>query len=129
MKTIGFGTLVLAALGCGSAVGQGMTLTRQEATVMVEPYAPNVVRVSISLLKDRTTAAPGYGMAPAPSYGMAPAPAYAVAAPGYRTVVNLYMVEGYTHKEIGEFLNISEEGSRSQLHRARILLKKMLTEN
>ena len=49
--------------------------------------------------------------------------------PGYRTVVNLYMVEGYTHKEIGEFLNISEEGSRSQLHRARILLKKMLAEN
>jgi RNA polymerase sigma factor (sigma-70 family) len=49
--------------------------------------------------------------------------------PGYRTVVNLYMVEGYTHKEIGEFLNISEEGSRSQLHRARILLKKMLSEN
>jgi RNA polymerase sigma-70 factor (ECF subfamily) len=48
---------------------------------------------------------------------------------GYRTVLNLYMVEGYTHKEIGEFLNISEEGSRSQLHRARHLLKKMLTDN
>ena len=49
--------------------------------------------------------------------------------PGYRTVVNLYMVEGYTHKEIGDFLNITEEGSRSQLHRARSLLKKMLVEN
>jgi RNA polymerase sigma-70 factor (ECF subfamily) len=46
---------------------------------------------------------------------------------GYRTVVNLYMIEGYNHKEIGEMLNISEEGSRSQLFRARILLKKMLT--
>ena len=46
---------------------------------------------------------------------------------GYRTVVNLFMVEGYNHKEIGEMLNISEEGSRSQLFRARILLKKMLT--
>ena len=45
----------------------------------------------------------------------------------YRTVVNLYMVEGYNHKEIGDMLNISEEGSRSQLFRARILLKKMLT--
>ena len=45
---------------------------------------------------------------------------------GYRTVVNLYLVEGYNHKEIGEMLNISEEGSRSQLHRARILLQKML---
>jgi RNA polymerase sigma factor (sigma-70 family) len=45
---------------------------------------------------------------------------------GYRTVVNLYMVEGYSHKEIGEMLNISEEGSRSQLFRARVLLVKML---
>lgn len=48
---------------------------------------------------------------------------------GYRTVINLYMVEGYTHKEIGELLKISEEGSRSQLHRARILLQKMLADN
>jgi len=45
---------------------------------------------------------------------------------GYRTVVNLYLIEGYNHKEIGEMLNISEEGSRSQLFRARILLQKML---
>jgi len=48
---------------------------------------------------------------------------------GYRTVINLYLVEGYSHKEIGEMLNISEEGSRSQLFRARTLLQKMLTEN
>ena len=48
---------------------------------------------------------------------------------GYRTVINLYLVEGYSHKEIGEMLNISEEGSRSQLFRARSLLQKMLTEN
>lgn len=47
---------------------------------------------------------------------------------GYRTVVNLYLVEGYNHKEIGGMLNISEEGSRSQLYRARVLLQKMLTE-
>ena len=46
---------------------------------------------------------------------------------GYRTVINLYMVEGYNHKEIGAMLNISEEGSRSQLFRARNLLQKMLT--
>jgi len=45
---------------------------------------------------------------------------------GYRTVINLYLIEGYNHKEIGEMLNISEEGSRSQLFRARILLQKML---
>jgi len=48
---------------------------------------------------------------------------------GYRTVVNLYLVEGYSHKEIGGMLNISEEGSRSQLYRARVLLQKMLAEN
>jgi RNA polymerase sigma-70 factor (ECF subfamily) len=48
--------------------------------------------------------------------------------PGYRTAVNLCLVEGYSHKEIGELLNISEEGSRSQLHRARILLQKMLAD-
>ena len=46
---------------------------------------------------------------------------------GYRTVINLYLVEGYSHKEIGEMLNISEEGSRSQLYRARTSLQKMLS--
>jgi len=48
---------------------------------------------------------------------------------GYRTVLNLYLVEGYNHKEIGDMLRISEEGSRSQLFRARVLLQKLLTEN
>jgi RNA polymerase sigma factor (sigma-70 family) len=48
---------------------------------------------------------------------------------GYRTVVNLYLVEGYSHKEIGELLSISEEGSRSQLFRARTMLQKMLSKN
>jgi RNA polymerase sigma-70 factor (ECF subfamily) len=47
---------------------------------------------------------------------------------GYRTVINLYLVEGYNHKEIGELLNISEEGSRSQLYRARTSLQKLLSE-
>jgi len=47
---------------------------------------------------------------------------------GYRTVINLYLVEGYNHKEIAEMLNISEEGSRSQLYRARVNLQKMLSE-
>jgi RNA polymerase sigma factor (sigma-70 family) len=47
---------------------------------------------------------------------------------GYRTVINLYLVEGYNHKEIGELLNISEEGSRSQLFRARVYLQKLFKE-
>jgi len=45
---------------------------------------------------------------------------------GYRTVFNLYVVEGYTHKEIAEILGISENTSKSQLSKARKYLKKLL---
>jgi RNA polymerase sigma-70 factor (ECF subfamily) len=45
---------------------------------------------------------------------------------GYRTVFNLYAIEGYSHKEIAERLNISENTSKSQLSRARTLLQKNL---
>ncbi|MFT5156759.1 MAG: RNA polymerase sigma factor (sigma-70 family) [Bacteroidia bacterium] len=45
---------------------------------------------------------------------------------GYRIVFNLYAIEGYTHKEIANQLGISEGTSKSQLARARALLKKML---
>jgi len=45
---------------------------------------------------------------------------------GYRTVLNLYVVEGYTHKEIAEILEISENTSKSQLSKARRYLKKLL---
>ena len=43
---------------------------------------------------------------------------------GYRTVFNLFVVEGYTHKEIGEILKLSPSSSRSQLARAKSLLVK-----
>lgn len=46
---------------------------------------------------------------------------------GFREVFNLFAIEGYSHKEIGELLNITESTSRSQLTRARSLLKKQLT--
>ncbi|MBL1409685.1 RNA polymerase sigma factor [Sphingobacterium faecale] len=46
---------------------------------------------------------------------------------GYRTVFNLYAVEGYAHKEIAEMLNISEGNSKSQLSRARQWLQSRLT--
>ena len=46
--------------------------------------------------------------------------------PGYRTVFNLYAIEGYSHKEIGEMLNISDGTSKSQLARARHTLKDLL---
>ena len=45
---------------------------------------------------------------------------------GYQTVFNLYAIEGYAHIEIAEMLNISESTSKSQLHRARMVLQKML---
>ena len=48
---------------------------------------------------------------------------------GYRTVFNLYVVEGYSHKEIGELMGISEGTSKSQLARARYLLQKMITDS
>lgn len=46
---------------------------------------------------------------------------------GYRTVFNMYAIEGYTHKEIANKLNISENTSKSQLSKARSSLKKSLT--
>lgn len=42
--------------------------------------------------------------------------------PGYRTVLNLYAVEGYSHQEIAQLLGIAEGTSKSQLARARQLL-------
>ena len=45
---------------------------------------------------------------------------------GYRTVLNLYAIEGYSHKEIAEMLGINEGTSKSQLARARYLLQKMV---
>lgn len=49
--------------------------------------------------------------------------------PGYRTVFNLYAIEGYTHPEIAEQLRISENTSKSQLSKARALLQTWLLQN
>ena len=49
-------------------------------------------------------------------------------SPGYRTVFNLYVVEGYSHREIGEKLGISEGTSKSQLARARSILQKKVAQ-
>ncbi len=43
--------------------------------------------------------------------------------PRYRMVFNLYAIEGYTHKEIGEMLGISDGTSKSNLSRARAILQ------
>ena len=45
---------------------------------------------------------------------------------GYRMVVNLYLIDGFSHKEIGEFLHITESTSRSQFFKGRNLLIKKL---
>jgi RNA polymerase sigma factor (sigma-70 family) len=47
-------------------------------------------------------------------------------SPGYRTVFNMYVVEGYTHKEIGDILGISEGTSKSQLSRAKVILQDLV---
>ena len=45
---------------------------------------------------------------------------------GYRTVLNLYAIEGFSHREIGELLDIGESTSRSQYTRSKALLETML---
>ncbi len=47
---------------------------------------------------------------------------------GFRTVFNMFAIEGYSHKEIGAALGITESTSRSQLTRARRLLQKRIKE-
>lgn len=48
---------------------------------------------------------------------------------GYRTVFNLYAIEGYSHKEIADRLGISENTSKSQLSKARASLRTLLAKN
>jgi RNA polymerase sigma-70 factor (ECF subfamily) len=48
-------------------------------------------------------------------------------SPGYRAVFNLFVIEEYSHKEIAEMLGISEGTSKSNLSKAKLNLKKILT--
>jgi RNA polymerase sigma factor (sigma-70 family) len=47
--------------------------------------------------------------------------------PGYKTVFNLYVIEGFMHKEIGDMLGIDVNTSKSQLSRAKTYLQRELT--
>jgi RNA polymerase sigma factor (sigma-70 family) len=47
-------------------------------------------------------------------------------SPGYRVVFNMHVIEGYSHKEIADMLGINEGTSKSQLARAKGVLKKMV---
>jgi RNA polymerase sigma factor (sigma-70 family) len=48
-------------------------------------------------------------------------------SPAYRSVFNLYVIEGYSHKEVADLLDITESTSRSNLVKARVKLKELLT--
>ena len=45
--------------------------------------------------------------------------------PGYRAVFNLYVIEGFSHREIADMLGISESASKTQLFKAKAALRKM----
>jgi RNA polymerase sigma-70 factor (ECF subfamily) len=45
---------------------------------------------------------------------------------GYRTVLNLFAIEGYSHREIAQLLDIEESTSRSQFTRAKAMLEELL---
>jgi len=48
--------------------------------------------------------------------------------PGFRTIFNLFAIEGFSHKEIGEQLGIKESTSRSQYTRAKQLLQRKIND-
>lgn len=48
---------------------------------------------------------------------------------GYREVLNLFIVDGYSHKEIAEIMGISENNSKLRLLRARNMLKKLIVKS
>lgn len=54
--------LLVAVAGSAANAQQKMVLSRGDATVMLEPYAPNIVRVTLSLNKADAVSAPGYGI-------------------------------------------------------------------
>lgn len=48
-------------------------------------------------------------------------------SPAYRSVFNLYVIEGYSHKELADTLNITESTSRSNLVKARAKLREIIS--
>lgn len=66
LRNIAFLTMVLLWVSDPSQA-QTVQLSNAQATVVVEPYAPNIVRVSISLLKPYAEAGPGYGIIAKPA--------------------------------------------------------------
>ena len=67
MKTIHL--VLLSASVAGAASAQPVVLERDGSTIALEAYAPNVVRVTLSLDKKEALAAPGYGFVARPDAG------------------------------------------------------------
>lgn len=65
---------------------------------------------------------------PVPGLSLDLEAAIAALPPGARKVFVLHDVEGYTHEEIGEMLGVTAGGCKAQLHRARMLLRRTLTQ-
>ena len=64
--------LALLGFGCNARVGAqdeagGFVLARENRTIVVEPYGPGIVRITLSREKDASTGAPGYGIVGQPS--------------------------------------------------------------
>src|ERR1017187_10011303 len=55
-------TLIALSAASVHAQTQSVVLDRDGSTIVLEPYAPNIIRVTLSLLKEPATDAPGYGL-------------------------------------------------------------------
>src|ERR1039458_1194859 len=59
--------VLLLFAGALSAQESQVVLTRGGSTIVLEPYAPNILRVTLSLKREPAVAAPGYGLIAAPA--------------------------------------------------------------
>ncbi len=70
LRSRGGASILIAAVALGSAnlgaQDTSLTLDREGNTIVLEPYAPNIIRVTMSTLKDEATAGPGYGIVAKP---------------------------------------------------------------
>ena len=104
-------------------------LHRLTANVVLETHRADSRRAHRVMVTDDPVVL--NGEAPAPPAGMAMDLEGAIAQlpDGARQVFVLYQVEGYRHEEIAEMLNIAVGTSKAQLHRARCLLREILSDD
>jgi alpha-D-xyloside xylohydrolase len=63
-----FTLVFILPMYCVAALAENqIILTRDNSTIVLEPYAPNIIRVNLSLMRDKATAAPGYGFVASPA--------------------------------------------------------------